>query len=280
MGGLLQEIFFSCYLQGRLMEHNRTKELNENVSIFAYSADLNTFFMYKLVNNYCIDITPEEYSIIEVSEGLFKTTAVMPDEVCIVCTVLNGQAMFLRVGSPDAQYCVYTGLICMSIPYKRITSTGSYISSGQLSEYGSGIYGFKPTNLDYSIIECLGEKVAFDVPYSIGPESAVGTIKLQSNAWQMVAINRKAQVKEYFLDRLEQLTGSDVASLVEVVKAFPSSDDSKNKYQVFVPGVSNPASSSNFNLVTSDNGVDEINPFLVKTKEFSGDIVLDWISNE
>lgn len=265
------------------MEHNRTKAKGETVSIFAYSLDLGTFSMYKITENVAIDITPLEVSIESIGNDIYKTTVTLPNEDCIVCTLLNEQAMFLRVGEPEIRYCLYTGKVNSTIPYQRLQEDGSYISSGNLVEYGYGIYGFKPSTLEYGIIECAGEKVALDVPYGSMyiNNSTSGVIRLESDRFEMISMPVKGRtVNDYFIAKIEEVTGKAAIESIDFVKAYPSNTTSSGKYIGFVPGVTNPDSSYNFKLVEDDGGQDAHVPFFVRTKILDNPIEISWTTED
>lgn len=106
-----------------------------------------------------------------------------------------------------------------------------------------------------------------------------GTIVLQPNRFQMIAIPvAGVKVKEYFLDKIAEIVGDDASTVIELVKAYPSSDASEKKYQVFIPDLTNPDSSTNFELMQTDGDITEITAFYVKTKEFDGTIEYTWDS--
>ena len=112
---------------------------------------------------------------------------------------------------------------------------------------------------------------------SNGKARRIGTITLQPNRFQDIAIPVKGvKVKEYFLDTIAETIGSDVSDVIELVKAFPSSDTSRNKYLIYKPGVSEPEDEGNFELVQTDGNYTEITAFRVKTKEFDGTIEFNW----
>jgi hypothetical protein len=117
-----------------------------------------------------------------------------------------------------------------------------------------------------------------------------GSIRLNSNKWMNISVPVKGQkVKQYFLDNVLQIVqtqtpSAQIQDIVEVVKAFPASDESVGAYLTFVPGVTNPLASGNFNLVTTDNGTEEINSFLCKMKDYSslysGTIEFSWSTGD
>ena len=116
---------------------------------------------------------------------------------------------------------------------------------------------------------------------STGAEHLFGDIILNPDKWANIAIPVEGKkVKEYLLDWIANETGHPAEDSVTVVKAFPATDTQSGSYLTFVPGVTNPASSSNFELVVTDNGKKEITGFLIKMKDYtgfySGDLVFHW----
>lgn len=117
-----------------------------------------------------------------------------------------------------------------------------------------------------------------------------GSIGLDINRWQEIAIPvTGVRVKEYFLDRVLstvqiQTPTATLEDIFEVVKAFPANDATQGTTLAFVPGVTNPAASGNFYLITQDGTSDEITGFLCKTRDYSnvytGEIVFEWDSND
>jgi len=116
-----------------------------------------------------------------------------------------------------------------------------------------------------------------------GPSSSgtlSGTISLQNNRWQLIAIPVQEQnVKEYFVDRLAVKYNLAPKEMIEICNAFFGSD---NLFRSYIPGVTNPNSPNNFPLVYNDNGNLEVTVFWVKLKDLSGivpepdNIVFDW----
>jgi len=99
-----------------------------------------------------------------------------------------------------------------------------------------------------------------------------GTILIEPNRWQMIAIPVPGvKVKDYFCDKLAEIADKDITELVDVCKAFPSSDDSYGKYLIYKPGVTKETTAGNFELIVTDGDANEINPFLLKTYDFGSD---------
>jgi hypothetical protein len=113
---------------------------------------------------------------------------------------------------------------------------------------------------------------------STGSEPMTGIVRLEPNLFQNVSIPVKGKTIKYFLDKVAAVYGGDVSDIITLCKALPASDGTGGMWQIYAPGVSGTA--SEFQLVVTDNGVDEINPFLVLTKNFAGTIDVDWNSSD
>lgn len=112
-----------------------------------------------------------------------------------------------------------------------------------------------------------------------------GDIVLNPNKWANIAIPVEGKrVKEYLLDWIAAETGKPAEDSVEVVKAYPATATQSGRWLAFVPGVTNPANSGNFNLVMDDNGAREIVGFLIKIKDYTtfydGTLVFHWDRND
>lgn len=259
------------------MQHNSTRLKGETIDVFASSQDLGTFSMYKIVGNVATDITGV-HTIESISENIYKTEVTLPNEDCIVCCVLNGCPVFARVGEPNVQYITYAYGTGKVVGYERVDNAGGAIESGNLVEYGYGLYGFVPNSLVYSLIKVGGVTSTLDVPYE-STEGTSGTIKLQRGVWQLIAIPREDTVAEYLCDRLAAQEGVEASELIEIVNTYRGSDD---KFLSYVPGVTSKQSVNNFSLVYDDNGSNEIAGVWVKTKEWvhtAGDLIIDWYRN-
>jgi len=118
--------------------------------------------------------------------------------------------------------------------------------------------------------------ITFDTCGGSGTKGS-GVIILQPNRFQMVAIPvAGVKVKEYFLDKIAEIVDADASTVIEFVKAYGSNDTNEKKFQVFVPDLTNPDSSTNFELIQADGDAKEITAFYVRTKEFEGTIEIPW----
>jgi len=115
------------------------RALNENLDIFSSATNINTYSMYQIDNNSVItDITPITYNIVSVGQGIYKVNVTLPSIDCIVCCVLNGTSIFLKVGKPITRFCYYKGTTGLTIPYIREDTVGTILENSNLVEYGYG----------------------------------------------------------------------------------------------------------------------------------------------
>jgi len=100
------------------------------------------------------------------------------------------------------------------------------------------------------------------------------------NGWNFIAINVKGvNVKEYFIDRLNNKYGVEGGDIIEVCNAFVGHTQD---YINFIPSIVNPKS-ANFSLIVTDGESWEIQPFFAKVKNcshISDTIVFDWNSSD
>jgi hypothetical protein len=244
------------------MEHQRFKAKGENIDIFFYGANENKFKLYKINNDKIMsEITPT-VNISSIGNDTYKQNVTLPDEDCIVFSLFNNEPIFLRVGNPTLRVYVYFP-IEQTVPYERYEDNGSLIESGNMEYLDNGVYCFTPSDIEYSIINIMGNQITLDVPYSESIESS-GTIVINNNTWNNIAINVEDMRVSDFINEI----GSDN---VEIANAF-----NNGAYQNFIVGVTNIGSSNDFYLVRDDNGTKEIQPFLLKVKNIGNDITYEW----
>jgi len=263
------------------MQHNATKLPGENIDIFSYAPNINKFLMYKITNDgVVLNIIPT-WVIESIGQDLCKVNITLPDEDCIIFCLLNDQPVFIRVGDPAVRYIFYDKQLGQTIPYNRVDTLGNELESGNLTEYGRGLYGFIPTNEIFSIIQCKHLVSPLAVPYDVnGACGHDGLITLQRSVWQMIAIPIDANVYEGFLEQLEEQAGVPITNLVEVVNCYRGD---QNKFLSFVPGVTDIESVHNFPLTYNDNGSLEIVAMWVKCKQWihtTEDVTFRWEVNK
>ncbi len=135
------------------------------------------------------------------------------------------------------------------------------------------------------------------MPYLItkgfGPSPKIddgGFITLNNDKWMNIAVPVKGKkIKAYFVDAVLNIVRTEsplaqASDIIEVIKAFPASNESTSKYLVYVPDITPDNAEGNFNLVTTDGTNKEINGFLCKMKDYSSlyssEIVFEWNSKD
>jgi hypothetical protein len=268
------------------MQHSAFKDRGESVDIFAQSNKPDSLTMFKILeDDTMVDMTPASPVIDTLSTNLKKSTVTLPTEHSTVVSFLNEEPVFMRVGAPKIRFTFFAGRTQtgLTIPYEMVNQTdGSSIESGNLMEYGQGLYGFNPVNTGDAIIKCKGLVFPLRVPYTVDAAGMQGSIYLQKNAWMMLAVPKEnAKIYEDFIQPIETQSGLTATDLFEVFNAYPYTEGpngSSRQFLSFVPGVTNPASSNNFQLIYEDlAGEKEISGFWVKTKDYAGDtITFNW----
>jgi len=265
------------------MQHSAFKDKGESVDLFAQTDnndDVLKFFKI-LDDDSFVDITPDDYTIDTVTDRLKKCTVTLPDEDCITVAFLNKVPVFTRVGNPKIRFTFFEGenKTGLEIPYDMIDQdSGDSIESGNLVEYGEGLYGFIPENTGDSVIKVRGLVFPLRVPYTVDAAGMKGSIYLQKNAWMMLAVPKEdATIYDDFIKPIEDQTGMDANEIFEVFNAYPYTEGengSSRQFLSFVAGVTNPASSNNFQLIYEDsNGEKEITGFWCKTLDYDGDVI-------
>lgn len=178
-----------------------------------------------------------------------------------------------------------TTLVHSWLLYEVIDGNSSQLTSGAGVEFsypfqyeGSYKLVLKSTDAegDWSEKEDLFD-ITFSECSSSGGVSGSGIIRLESDRFEMVSVPVEGRtVAGYFIAKLEEVTGKAAIESIDFVKAYPSNSVSNGKYVGFVPGVTNPASSNNFNLVEDDNGSIAHVPFFVRTKVLEAPIEIPW----
>jgi hypothetical protein len=264
------------------MQHSAFKDRGESVDIFAQTNKPDSLKVFKILDDDTFtDITPEDPTIDSLGANLRKTNLTMPDENSIVVSFLNEQPVFTRVGNPKIRFTFFAGKdkTGLEIPYDMLNQDdGDSIESGNLTEYGEGLYGFCPENTGDAIIKVKGLVFPLRVPYVVDSAGMAGSIYLQKNAWMMLAVPKEdANIYDDFIKKIEDQTGKDGNEIFEVFNAYPYTEGpngSSRQFLSFVPGVTNPASSSNFQLIYEDsNGEKEITGFWCKTLDYEGDVI-------
>lgn len=259
------------------------KPKDTNIALYSFSDQEDNLTIIKLHNDGSYDNIPHAEPSYSLSDNLTSISIRTPDEDCILCMIYRGQPIVANVGLPLKKFIYYAVDGDVDIEYKHIKSTnGDTYSEGVLSQVDNGFY-----YLDIDIAEETSIVIVNEIPYLVKTqleeaeeEKTSGSIKIQNNVWQLIAIPREgAKVKEYFVDRLAAKYSVTPDELLESCNAFFGSE---NKFRSYIPGVTNPTTSNNFPLVYLDEGTREITGFWVKIKDLYDkindidDIYLDW----
>ena len=268
------------------MQHSHFKDRGESVDIFAQTNKPNSLKMYKIKEDDTMeDITPVSPTINSLGANLRKSSVTLPNENSTVVAFLNDEFIPMRVGAAKIRFTFFAGKdkTGLTIPYEMINQTdGGTIESGNLMEFGHGVYGFNPINTGDAIIKCKGLVFPLRVPYTVDAAGMSGSIYLQKNAWMMLAVPKEnAKIYDDFILPIVTQSGIAQEDLFEVFNAYPYTEGpngSQRQFLSFVPNVTNPASSNNFQLIYEDsNGEKEISGFWVKTKDYPGNtITFNW----
>lgn len=251
-----------------------SKPKDSNIAIYSFSDEDYTFTASKLGNDHSFVGLTHDPNSVEIATNFTATSFHTPNEDCIVCATYRGYPVCFNVGLPEKKFIYYASEEDKEIPYIHTTVSGVEISTGVLTEAGNGFY-YLPIEVDDSMTVVFIDQIPFLVRTSVEEVTEIktsGTIKIQNNVWQLVAIPRKgAKVKEYFCDRLAAKYNCNPEDMIEVCSAFFGDE---NKFRSYIPSVTNASTSNNFPLIYSDESSDEVTGFWVKTKDLS-DIVED-----
>ena len=262
------------------MKSSHLRKRLENITMFSNSTKPDSLQLFKFGSDYSFtDITEASPSIISMNNNHKKYNYTAPDEDCQVCAVFNGYPIIMQVGSPEVRFLHYDGKIGQTIPFKRINDAGDEIESGNLTELSNGFYYHVPSDLGLSIYIVRGKSNILKVPYIIGGDSLSGSILLQKDKWQLLAVPVKGnKIYENFIKVIEDKYSVDGGDIFEIFNAYPATNSQSSEFLSFVPNVTNPLSRHNFSLVITDaNDEHEVVGFWAKTKNYSGDeLVFDW----
>ena len=173
--------------------------------------------------------------------------------------------------------------------YKEVDLSFIEISTGTDKEYtypfqyeGNYRISLKTTDAEGDWSEKIEDfPIVFDVCGTGTGTGSSGIVRLESDRFEMISIPvRGRTVNDYFIQKLEEVTGKAAIESIDFVKAYPSNTLSSGKYIGFVPGVTNPDSSYNFKLVEDDDGVEAHVPFFVRTKVLDATIEISWTTED
>jgi len=254
------------------MRHTDFKDKNSSFNIIETCSDDTKVFKFTLADGLA------ELDTIEADEiGDFYSFSIdTPDEDCFLFTKQGLNIGIFRVGKPDVLV-----IVCSdedeTISYKQLDMDGAKLDEGDMEEIGEGFYYIEPSTLDKSFFTIEDMIIPLVVPYTINCISSKGTIRLESDRFELISMPVKGvKVIDYFLAKIEDATGASASDSIELVKAYPSNDVSSKKWLVCIPNVTKDTSINNFKLIEEDNGKEAHVPFLVRTKVLDEPITIEW----
>lgn len=281
-----------------LTKYNTSQTITLKANSYNYdsTADIYSinFQCYKIIGTTVTDVTNSVNKIFnQVDQNLeiVSMAITTPNTDCVLLYILNGCPGFIQVGNSSANVYYYsTNLEDREVLYNSYSPLNALLSSGKMTKLSNGIYSYNISLTNYCFLDIIDKASTGDeydslVYYSIANDVSnnTGTITLQPNRFQMVAIPNKTKDIGYFVDLINakllslgsSLTAKDV---IQVTKAYPSNASLHDAYQVYVPGTS--GDSSKFKLMIQDGSIYEINPFFVKTGSFGSltEITITWNS--
>lgn len=282
---------FTKFLKGQLITL-KANSYNYDSLDDIYSINLKVIKI--LSNNTVQDISNTINKIlgpVDNTKEIVSANITAPNEDCILLCVFNGIPNFIQIGQ-GVPHNIYYYSNCLEdriVNYKSYSPIDELIGQGNLTHLGLGIYYYNISLTDYCILEII-DNISTGIEYdSITyfnlsnniSNNNTGSITLQPNRFQMVAIPNKEKDIGYFIElvnaKLLSLGSSLTANnVIQLTKAYPSNASIYDKYQVYVPGTS--GESSKFKLMIQDGSVYEINPFFVKTGSFGSltELTIVW----
>ena len=283
-----------------LTKYNTSQTITLKANSYNYDAVGGTpndiysinFQCYKIVGTTVTDVTNSVNKIfgtISQTVEIVSMTITTPSTDCVLLYIINGCPGFIQVGNATSNVYYYsTNLEDRDVLYNSYSPLNVLLSSGKMTKLGNGIYSYNIGLANYYFIDFIdkastGDEYESVYYYSIANDvsNSSGTITLQPNRFQMVAIPNKTKDIGYFVDLVNAkllslgstLTAKDI---IQVTKAYPSNATLHDAYQVYVPGTS--GDSSKFKLMIQDGSIYEINPFFVKTGSFGSltEISITW----
>lgn len=276
------------------MEALSLKQKNQTVNIFTHTGNFPDLSVYKLTDT----LTPvvSSWHIEEIKPTYYKTSILTPNENCYLCINFGENPIVIRVGEPQLKFIFYSPSIDEQFSYTQFLGDGFQVDTGTLVSTSANFHYTDLSVKESSIIEInngLGFKEPFKLNLPYGGFAKVcsitsGTIEIESNAWQLVAIpiefgywenggfihdtDVRANVYNYVIKQIEEIYNQPANQLIEVMNTYIG--DNRFFYS-YVPGFTNPNSDHNFKFIYNDNGMKEIVGFWVKSIS-SQDIHINW----
>lgn len=136
-----------------------------------------------------------------------------------------------------------------------------------------GSFHIKEEIFDVFFKECSGKDVS-------QPTALNGTLRLQFGGFQLVAVPVHKKVSD-LVDLIALKTGLKESDVVKVCNAAPGANGFVGAMLNYVPGITNKASSNNFDLIIEDGPIKEITGFWIQMLEHDtlSYIDIEWDSN-
>lgn len=236
------------------------KNRNDNLDIIITNDNIS-IDVYKLVyGNDAVDITPIR-DIITIDTNLYKQSLTLPNEDCVVIVKVGTKYSIVKVGVDIGEIFYPYHLENQDINYKRYSTDGVKLEDKSMTYRGYNIYSVYPNSIEDSII-----KIDNSLEYKyISPISASGgTLILNKNTWNLVAINVEDMRISSFIDAVG-------AENIDIANAF-----NNGSYLNFKVGQTDANSTNDFFVTRTDGDVTEIQPFFIKVKDIPNDITYEW----
>jgi hypothetical protein len=136
-----------------------------------------------------------------------------------------------------------------------------------------GSFHIKEEIFDVFFKECNGNDVST-------PTALNGTLRLQFGGFQLVALPVNKKVSD-LVDLIASKTGLKDLEVVKVCNAAPGANGIVGAMLNYVPGITNKASSNNFDLIIEDGPIKEITGFWIQMLEHNtlSYIDIEWDAN-
>jgi hypothetical protein len=173
---------------------------------------------------------------------------------------------FIKIGDPLPQLFIYDTRYGGT--FNQYDMDGNEISNGNLISLGNNFYTVGLLTMVKSFYDVPGKVLAVLNPENYVSEADVvnGTIRIQRDAWQFIAIPKEGKVKDIFIDKFAEQAGEDITELIVSASSYRVD---KGKYLTYLPGFTLENGEHNFDLTFQDMESKELCPILLKTKAWT-----------